>query len=213
MTDNAALKTVKFPKLKRAVNDDDAVIVARNSELEFVNIPKLQSAHPKVEINNNPQLKVLNLGSSIDAGTVIGQNVVVNENPELKWFNMAGMKALENTLEVEENGKLNWISAESLQAVGGAVKIKRNALSGLWLPNLKVVGEDIQVSDDDDIKFISLPKILDIYEGTGGGLTVKDTPKLEVKHNLAWVRPVCRGSSSVDCIRVRLLRRATTISM
>ena len=77
------------------------------------------------------------------------------------------MKALEGRLELNDNNKLNWISAESLQAVGDAVEIKRNALSGLWLPNLKVVGEDIIVSGDSRIKFISLPKILDIFEGTG----------------------------------------------
>ena len=186
MTDNAALKTVNFPNLKRAVSDEEEIEIFGNPELEFINIPKLQSAY-QVDIINNPQLKVVNLGSNIDAGTVIGQEVAVNNNPELKWLNMAGMKALEDRLQVVNNGKLNWISAESLQSVGAAVQINGNALSGLWLPNLKVVGENIQVSDDDHIKFISLPKILDMDIDTVGGLIVEGTPKLEVKHNLVWV--------------------------
>ena len=66
----------------RRYSDIEEIEIFENPELEFINVPKLQSGH-QVDINSNLQLKVAKVGSGIGAGTVIGRSVVVNSNPEL----------------------------------------------------------------------------------------------------------------------------------
>lgn len=177
---NDKLKIVDFPKLKYTISDEDPILIEENPELKLINIPALQSVF-EVDINNNDDLRVANVGSNLDAGTLIGNRVDVNNNPELRLLNMAGVKGIYDELLVEDNDKLRWISAKALQSVGDEIDITGNALAGLWLPSLKVVGEGIEISDDEEIKFISMPSILDMDVDNGDGLEVFDTPELEVR--------------------------------
>ena len=153
-----ALEDVAMPELQVVSSMGRSIWIENNDALATLEFPRLRELGGDLEVEENPVLQTLSIGTEATEPREIAGTVRVSNNA-LTTLHLDGVENVAEQVSIQED-RMTDLSIADLQTVGGALSLTVGDLR-ISLPELRVVGNAVVV-----IGCVDLPKLQEALSAT-----------------------------------------------